>query len=158
MDAVLRAAIFYFILLILVRITGRRTLAQITVFDAVLLLVISEATQSALVLDDDSVTNSFLVIVTLLIIDIALSLLKLRYGALDKLVDGVPTVIVADGALLRDRMHRARIDERDVMEAAREMQGLERLDQIKYAVLEVTGSISVIPKKETGARAANVQE
>jgi uncharacterized membrane protein YcaP (DUF421 family) len=158
MDAVLRAAVFYFILLILVRISGRRTLSQITVFDFVLLLVISEATQSALVVDDDSMTNSFLVIVTLLIIDIGLSLAKLRYESLDKLIDGVPTVIVADGTPLRERMQRARVDEKDVMEAARQLQGLERLDQIKFAVLEVTGGITVVPKKETGTRAANVQD
>jgi uncharacterized membrane protein YcaP (DUF421 family) len=158
MDAVLRAAVFYFILLILVRISGRRTLAQITVFDFVLLLIISEATQSALVVDDDSMTNSFLVIVTLLIIDIGLSLAKLRYESLDKLIDGVPTVIVADGTPLRERMQRARVDENDIMEAARQLQGLERLDQIKFAVLEVSGGITVIPKKETGARAANVQD
>jgi uncharacterized membrane protein YcaP (DUF421 family) len=55
-------------------------------------------------------------------------------------------------------MQKARIDEKDVMEAARQLQGLERLDQIKFAVLEVTGGITVIPKNETGARAANVQE
>jgi uncharacterized membrane protein YcaP (DUF421 family) len=158
MDAVLRAAIFYFILLILVRISGRRTLAQITVFDFVLLLVISEATPNALVVDDDSVTNSLIVIVPLLIIDIGLSVVKVRYETLDKLIDGVPIVIVANGTPLRDRMQRTRIDEKDVMEAARQLQGLERLDQIKFAVLEVTGGIIIIPKKETGTRAANVQE
>jgi uncharacterized membrane protein YcaP (DUF421 family) len=91
-------------------------------------------------------TNSFLVIVTLLIIDIGLSLAKLRYESLDKLIDGVPTVIVANGTPLRERMQRARVDEKDVMEAARQLQGLERLDQIKFAILEAGSGISVVPK------------
>jgi uncharacterized membrane protein YcaP (DUF421 family) len=148
MDAVLRAVVIYGFLLIIFRIAGERTMSSMTTFDFVLLLVISEATQSALVVDDDSMTNSFLVIVTLLIIDIALSLAKLRYESLDKLIDGVPTVIVADGTPLRERMQRARVDEKDVMEAARQLQGLERLDQIKYAVLEVNGGITIIPKRD----------
>jgi uncharacterized membrane protein YcaP (DUF421 family) len=58
-------------------------------------------------------------------------------------------VIVEDGKPLKDRMERARVDESDVLVAARERQGLERLDQIRYAVLERTGEISIIPKQRT---------
>jgi len=145
MDAVLRAAAIYFVLLILFRIAGRRTLAEMTTFDFVLLLIIGEATQQALLGQDFSLTNAFLVIVTLLFLDIVVSIAKSRSQALEKLVDGVPTIIVENGRPLHDRMQKARIDEGDVMEAARRLQGIERLDQIKYAVLEVSGGITVIP-------------
>jgi uncharacterized membrane protein YcaP (DUF421 family) len=62
-------------------------------------------------------------------------------------VDGVPTIIVENGRPLRDHMRKARVDEDDVMEAARRLQGIERLDQIRYAVLEVGGGITVIPRE-----------
>ena len=60
-------------------------------------------------------------------------------------------VILEDGRLLKDRMNKARVDESDIMTAARELQGLERIDQIKYAVLERSGGISIIPKQNSKA-------
>lgn len=146
MDAVLRGASIYLVPLILFRIAGRRTLSEVTTFDFVLLLIIGEATQQALLGEDFSLTNAFLVISTLLAIDVALSIFKQQSVFLDRIIDGVPMVIVVDGRPLRDRMRRARIDERDVMEAARRLRGLERMDQIRLAVLEVSGGITVIPK------------
>ena len=146
MDAVLRAAAIYFVLLVLFRLAGRRTLAELTTFDFVLVLIIGEATQQALLGEDFSVTNAVLVIVTLLFIDIMMSQAKGRSTLFEKLVDGVPTIIVEHGRPLRDRMRKARVDEEDVMEAARRLQGLERMDQIKYAILEVSGGITVIPR------------
>ncbi len=65
---------------------------------------------------------------------------------MSKLLDDVPLIVVDDGRVIEERMKKARISEEDVLEKAREMQGLERMDQIKYAVLERNGSISVIPK------------
>lgn len=147
MDAVLRAAAIYVVLLLAFRIAGRRTLAEMTPFDLVLVFIIGEATQQALLGQDFSVTNAVLVIVTLLFLDIVMSLAKERSGTFEKLIDGVPTIIVADGWPLTERMRRARVDEADVMEAARRLHGIERWDQIKYAVLEVSGGISVIPNE-----------
>jgi uncharacterized membrane protein YcaP (DUF421 family) len=80
--------------------------------------------------------------------DIGLALLKERSPLVEKLIDGVPLVIVEDGRLLEGRMRWARVDEDDVLTAARETQGLERLDQIKYAVLERSGGISIIPRQQ----------
>jgi uncharacterized membrane protein YcaP (DUF421 family) len=148
MDAVLRAAAIYFFLLLLFRIAGPRTLAQLTTFDFVLLLVIAEATQQALLGNDYSVTNAFLVIVTLVIIDILFSLLKEKMPRLEKWIDSVPVVLVEHGHSLRDRMQRARVDEKDILEAARLQHGLERMGQIKYAVLERSGGISIIPEAQ----------
>jgi uncharacterized membrane protein YcaP (DUF421 family) len=146
MDAVVRAVFFYFLLMIVFRISGQRTLSNMTTFDFVLLLVIAEVTQQGLIGQDFSMTQAVLMIVTLVALDIGLSLLKQTFPKLDKLIEGVPLVIVEDGKPLKDRMQRARIDESEVLVAARELQGLERLDQIRYAVLERTGEISIIPK------------
>jgi uncharacterized membrane protein YcaP (DUF421 family) len=133
-------------LLLLFRLDGKRSLAQITTFDIVLLLIIAEAIQQGLLGDDFSVTNAFLVITTLFAIDVGMSLGKRRSKMLDKITEGVPMVLVEDGRPLRDRMGKLRVDKEDILTTARERQGLERMDQIRYAVLERSGGISIIPK------------
>ncbi|VEF11923.1 membrane protein [Pseudomonas fluorescens] len=147
MDSVLRAAAIYLALMVLFKIAGRRSLAELTTFDFVLLMIIGEATQQALLGDDFSLTNSIVVIVTLIALDVGLSLVKQRSGWVSKLIDGGATVIVEDGKILHKRMHHSRLIEADIMEAARSSQGIETLDQIKFAILERNGKISVIKKK-----------
>lgn len=149
MDAVLRASAIYFFLLLIFRLSGKRSIAQITSFDLILLLIISEATQQALLGQDFSLTNAFLVIVTLVGIDIGLSLLKQRSQRIEKILEDEPLIIVEEGRPLLNRMKKVRVDEADVLIAARILQGLERMDQIKYAVLERNGGISIIPKQES---------
>lgn len=150
MDSVFRAVATYLFLMLIFRISGKRSLAQITTFDLVLLLIISEAVQSALLGNDFSMTNSFILVMTLVAMDIGLSLWKQRSRAVAKLMDDVPLVIVEDGRPLKERMDRCRVDEDDVLVAARVQRGLERMDQIKYAVLERSGGISVIAKDDAG--------
>ena len=147
MDTILRAAAIYAALLVVLRIGGKRTLGQTTTFDFVMLLIIAETTQQALLGDDFSVTNALLLIATIVGLDIAFSLMKRRWSKLDRLVEGVPMVIVENGKPLLDRMEKARVDEEDVLAAARESQGLKHMDQIEYAVLERSGGISVVPKR-----------
>jgi uncharacterized membrane protein YcaP (DUF421 family) len=144
-DSILRALAVYTFLLVLFRVAGKRSLTDMTTFDFILLLIISEAIQQALLNDDNSMTNAFIVVTTLVGLNIALSLVKQRSQTLDKLLEGTPVVLVEHGRLLKERMDRVRVDEEDVMHAARQQQGLERLDQIKYAVLERSGGISIIP-------------
>ncbi|KPA91459.1 hypothetical protein PF66_02342 [Pseudomonas asplenii] len=88
MDSVLRAAAMYVALMILFKIAGRRSLAELTTFDLVLLMIIGEATQQALLGDDFSLTNSIVVIVTLIAVDVGLSLLKRRFSTISRLIDG----------------------------------------------------------------------
>jgi uncharacterized membrane protein YcaP (DUF421 family) len=145
MEVILRAAAIYMFLLVVFRIAGKRSFAQLTSFDFVLLLIIAEATQQALIGNDFSVTTAFLIITTLVGIDIGLSLLKQRSSRLEKWIDGVPVILVENGVPLRERMDKSRIDEKDIMTAAREKQGIERMEQIKYAILERSGGISIIP-------------
>lgn len=151
MDSVLRGAVVYLVVLLLFRVTGKRSLAQITTFDFVLLLIIAEAIQQALVDADGSMINAFLTVVTLLTIDIGLSLIKGTSQMIEKVLDDVPLLLIEDGRIHRDRMAKARVDENDVLQAARELQGLERLDQIKYAILERSGGITIVPKRPIAA-------
>ncbi|AUZ45873.1 DUF421 domain-containing protein [Pseudomonas orientalis] len=145
MDSVLRAAAIYLVLLVLFKIAGRRSLAELTTFDLVLLMVIGEATQQALLGDDFSLTNAVLVIVTLIAIDIGFSLVKQRSLWFSRLLDGGPTVVVEQGRVLHERLKRARLDEDDILEAARSSQGILEIRQIRFAILERNGKISVIP-------------
>lgn len=146
MDAVLRTAVIYLFLLVVFRLAGKRTLAEVTPFEFVLLLIIGEGTQQGLLGDDYSVTNALLVVTTFVLIDVILGVAKQKVGWLERAVEGTPVVVFADGEPLLDRMERARIDMSDLMEAARTKQGLESVDQIKFAVLERSGGISIIPR------------
>ena len=152
MDSVLRAFAVYLILLLIFRIAGKRTLSQVTTFDFVLLLIIAEATQQALLGQDYSITNFFLVVCTLLGMDIGLSLLKRRWPRLDLLLEGQPLILVDNGRPLQELMDKARVDKEDILTAARERHGLERMDQIKYAVLERSGGISIVPSEAGGVK------
>ncbi|UFH51667.1 DUF421 domain-containing protein [Pseudomonas sp. KNUC1026] len=148
MDAVLRAAAMYVVLMILFKIAGRRSLAELTTFDFILLLIVGEATQQALLGDDFSVTNAVIIIATLITIDITFSRLKQRYKGLARVLDGGATIIVENGQPLRKRMQEARITEEDVLEAARSNQGIVHMSDIRYAIIERNGSISIIPAKD----------
>jgi uncharacterized membrane protein YcaP (DUF421 family) len=148
MDAILRAFLIYGLLMIIFRITGKRSLAEITSFDLVLLLIISEATQQAMLGDDFSITNALLVIITLFFMDTGLSKIQMRFPKIGPWLEDVPLVLVEDGKLLKHRMYKSRISESDILEAAREKQGLENMEQVKYAVLERTGSISIVPRSQ----------
>jgi uncharacterized membrane protein YcaP (DUF421 family) len=147
MESILRGAATYLFVWIIFRLAGKRTLAQITTFDAVLLLIISETTQAALTDDNNSFTNSILLILTMLGIDVALSHVKLRFPAVEKVMDGVPLVILDSAGLHHEYMDKERVNKDDILHAARELQGLANLDEIQYAVLEQTGDITIVPKQ-----------
>lgn len=146
MNVVISVFAIYFFLLIVLRFAGKRSLAQMTTFDFILLLILSETTQQALVGNDYSLSKAFLAILLIVTAEIALSILKHKVPVLQKWLDGTPIIIVQNGKMLMDRTDKSRIDEEDILAAARETHGLERLDQIKYAVLETSGAISIIPK------------
>lgn len=156
MDTVIRSLIIYFVLWALLRASGRRTLGKLTSFDLVLLLVIGGATQRALLGQDYSVTNALLVIMTLVVTDVALSLLQRDFPPLSRIFNGEPMIVVEDGQPLLWRLKHARLTADQVLESARRAHGLERMEQIKYAVFEANGEISIIPYP-SGRPAAAVQ-
>lgn len=145
MDTVLRSAAVYMFLLVIFRISGKRSLSQITTFDFILLLIISEATQQALVGNDFSIVNTFVVIASLVVFDVMFSWMENRWPAFGRVVGGLPVVIVDHGRILEDRAKREGVTLTEILTAGRETHGLERLEQIKYAILERHGGISVIP-------------
>lgn len=145
MDTVIRAAVIYVILLVLMRLAGRRTLAEVSTFDFILLLVIGGTTQRALLGQDYSVANAFIVVVTLVLIDVVLSLIERDHPEFSKLVNGSPMIVVEDGRLLHDRLRWSRLTEGEILSAARRRHGIERLQDIKFAILEASGDISIIP-------------
>jgi uncharacterized membrane protein YcaP (DUF421 family) len=145
MDSVVRITIIYFFLLIIFRISGKRTLAESTPFDMVVLLIIGDLVQEAVVDSDHSLTNCILVVTTLMLFEITLTMLKFRSEKVDAVIDGLPLILVNQGRVLKDRLDKAKVKEEDIIEAGRVNHGLERMDQIKYAVLEARGEISIVP-------------
>jgi uncharacterized membrane protein YcaP (DUF421 family) len=147
-DDVLRAVALYVVLILLFRMSGKRTLGQVTTFDFVLLLVVGEATQQALLGEDFSIVHAAVVITTLIGLDRASDYFSWRFGPFKRVTESVPLVLLADGELLRDVMAKEHLSEDDILSAARSIRGLERLDQIKYAVMETSGGISIVPKDD----------
>lgn len=146
MELVLRAGAVYLLLLVFLRLTGKRALAQLTTFDFILLLMIGEATQQALLADDFSITGAALVIATLIALNRVSDLIAWRFPRADRLLNDSAVVLVENGEPIDERLRRYRISREEILEQARANAAVERMDQIKYAVLERTGAISIIPK------------
>lgn len=145
MDIVFRVLILYLVLMILLRASGRRALSELTGFDLVLLLIVAEVTDNAL-LGQFSFMQAVLVIVTLFVIDIGFSLWKQKSARVAKYLEGTPVVVVDHGRCLRERMDYLRISEDEVLQAARLHKGLTALEEIRFAVVESSGKISIIPE------------
>ncbi|HET9618451.1 MAG TPA: YetF domain-containing protein [Pseudolabrys sp.] len=150
MDSVIKAAIVYFALWAIIRISGRRTLGEMSAFDLVLFMIIGGSTQRAITGQDYSLTNALLLVATFIVIDIALSFVELRSPFMRRVFNGMPMILVENGVVMTARMRRARITEDNILEAARKLQGLERIDQIKFAILEATGVITIVPAVQAG--------
>ncbi len=146
MDGVLRGAVIYLILFVLFRVFGKRTLAQVTPFDFVVLLIVGEATQQALLGDNFSITQAAVVIATLLLLERLWDLLAWRFPRFRRVAESRPLVLMVDGVLDRQAMRRVQDTEEDILQAARAGPGVERMDQIKHVVLESTGGLSIIPR------------
>jgi uncharacterized membrane protein YcaP (DUF421 family) len=149
MQAFLHTLIIYVFLLALFRITGKRTLSELSTFDFILLLIIGEATQNALIGDDYSLTTGMTVILTLGLLDLGLSILKKKYKSIEKITEGTPLVLVSHGQMQEEYLRKTHVTEDDILQSARAVQGLERMEQIKYAVLEPSGGISIIPMESS---------
>ena len=150
MNPVLRGIAVYLFLLIVFRIMGKRTLNEATTFDLVLLLIISEVTQQGLVGEDFSLTMAAVLICTLMGMDLILTLAKKASPFFGRVTEGASLIIVDNGKALKKRMDKTKVDEEDIMQAARLTFGLERIDEIKYAVLEKDGTITIIPFDRSG--------
>ncbi len=150
MEIILRAAAIYMALLVMFRLLGKRSLSQLSAFDLIVFLIISEAVQNALVDDEKSVVVGLTIALTFVMLDLGLSLLKRRFPGFETLAEGLPVGLVERGRPIEAHMRKTRITQEDILEAARLSQGLERMAQIRYAVLETNGSISIIPSHDGG--------
>lgn len=148
MNPVIKGVIIYCFILLIFRFMGKKNLAETTTFDLVLLLIISETTSNALSGNDYSLTTCLLLVCTLAGLDFMLGKIKLKYPKLDKVVDGVPLILVEKGRPMTNRMRLAGVDENDILEAARMSQGIGKMMEIRYAVLEKDGTISIIPEDQ----------
>ena len=150
-EIVLRTLAIYLVILVGLRLAGKREIGQMTVFDLVVLLLIANAVQNAMVGPDTSLAGGVLAAVVLLVLDVLISRLGLRFPRLRRLVQGNPTLLVLHGEVIKDHMRREGIDEETLMTALRE-HGIVDLQSVEMAVLEIDGSISVVPAGGTTRR------
>ena len=111
----------------------------------VILLIVGEATQQALLGEDFSVVHAAVVITTLLVLSRVFDYLSWRYDWFQRATESVPVVLVDNGRPLDEVLRRHRLSEEDILTAGREAHGIERMDQVKWAVMETSGGISVVP-------------
>jgi len=126
------------------RLMGKRELGQMTVFDLIVILLIANAVQNAMTGPDFSVQGGLLAAAVLLLGNYLVSLIPLRGRRWGRLLGGTPTVLIQDGHFVDPHLRRERIDRDDVEMAMRE-HGIDSVKDVKLAVLEVDGSISVVP-------------
>ena len=148
-ELVLRAVIIYVAFFIGLRIFGKREIGQFTVFDLVLILLVANALQPAMTGPDTSVTGGLILIASLLLVNRALALVRARVPAIDALINPQPTVIARDGKWIPENFAKEDLSVEDAEMALRE-HGVEKVDEVRLAVLEEDGSISVVPKDDGG--------
>ena len=149
MEIVVRAAVAYLLLLFSIRLIGRRTASQMAPFDLVVLFMFGGITITAVLGNEHSMVAAFSAISTIGLMHVLVSWLKARFDWFGRMVDGTPVVVFENGAFHDDRMRWLRLTPQDVMAAARQ-RGLQRLAQIRYAVAERDGKISVVAQDEGG--------
>jgi uncharacterized membrane protein YcaP (DUF421 family) len=148
MRTIIYAIIGYFFLLLTVRLLNRRPGAQMTPFEFVIIFLIGGVSILATVGDDHSVINGVCAVTTIAFLHRTVSWLRERFPTLGAIIDGTPLVLIQNGEWQSEAMQKTMVDEIDVMAAAR-AQGLRSLHEIKYAVRERNGGISII--KRAGA-------
>lgn len=140
---ILRCTIVYILLLLALRLTGKRQFGQFTPFDFAVLLVVSNAVQNAMIGPDTSLVGGLIGAATLLVLNFIVSVLSTRYGFLQREILGVPTILIDDGHLIMENLHREHVNADEVLMAMRE-HGIEDISTVRHAVLETDGTISIV--------------
>jgi uncharacterized membrane protein YcaP (DUF421 family) len=140
-----RTALVYLAVFIGLRIAGKRQLGQMTVFDLVVILLIANAVQNAMTGPDFSVQGGILAALVLVILNRVVALLRLRGGLWGRFIEGTPTVLVEDGDLIEPHLRREGLEKPELEMVVRE-HGIDSLHDVKLAVLETDGSISIVPR------------
>ncbi len=143
-DIALRTAAVYLLMVIGFRLFGKREVGQFTLFDLVLVLLVANAVQPAMTGPDSSLLGGFIIVVVLLALNWIVGWARLRSPLFRHLVESQPTIIGRDGSWLPGAMRREGVDEDEAEMALRE-HGLSDVSQVKLAILELDGTISIVP-------------
>ena len=144
---VLRSAVIYVVLLVGLRIFGKREVGQFTLFDLVLVLLVANAVQPAITGPDTSLAGGLVIVLTLFGLNAIVALLRLRSPMLRRLTEGEATVIARDGHWIDAALRREELEPEDCMMALRE-HGFADVADVALAVLETDGTISVVPRDQ----------
>jgi uncharacterized membrane protein YcaP (DUF421 family) len=139
-----RTAAVYLVILVGLRLAGKREIGQMTVFDLVVLLLLANAVQNAMVGPDTSLVGGLVAAIVLLLFNSGVAQLRLRWPRLRRLVEGTPTLLVLHGEVIPDHLRREGVDQ-ETLEAALREHGVADLNDVEMAVLEIDGSISIVP-------------
>lgn len=146
MDIVIRATFAFLFVLFLTRIVGRRELSSLEPFDLIMLVMLGDLVQQGVTQNDFSVTGLVLAGGTIALLTVAVSYASFRFRVLRPALEGYPVILVQDGKPIDRNMSRNRITHDELAAAAR-MQQVDSIDDIRWAVLETSGQISIIPKQ-----------
>jgi uncharacterized membrane protein YcaP (DUF421 family) len=145
MDLVWRTVYVFVLILIVTRAVGRRELSSMEPFDLILLVVIGDLVQQGVTQSDNSLTGTTTVIATMAVLVVFTAWLGFRFARLRPILEGHPTLLVADGEILRANLRRQRVTVEELRAEAR-MQSIASLDDVRFAVLETNGKISFISR------------
>ena len=143
-EIALRAFVVYVALFAAFRLLGKRQLGQLAIHDLVFLLLVSNAVQPAVTGPDSSLLGGIVVIVTLGLLNVLVARLEL-FSFFHHLLLPQPTIVIRDGHYLEEAMRREQVD-RDIVDASIREHGMEDVADVELGVLEVDGTISVVPK------------
>ena len=148
-EKIARAGIIYFFILLAFRFTGKRQVGQLTPFDLVVLLIISNVVQNAIIGPDNSLTGGVIGAITILALNYVVVELSFRFKGVRRLLEAQPTLLVHNGRVLQENLKKERVTMDELLAALRRS-GLASPEHVRFAVLEETGSISVIPRTTSG--------
>ena len=153
MEIVVRAAVIFFFLWVVTRAVGRATLGELSTFELLLYVTMGDLVQQSVTQQDYSITGGVLAVGTFALLTTALSWTQWRFPRMRPLIMGRPVLIMADGECDEHAMRRQRVTITDLLVAMRE-QGIERTEDVQYAVLEADGRISFFTRQHEGASGA----
>jgi uncharacterized membrane protein YcaP (DUF421 family) len=146
MGTILRATIAYWVLLFVLRLLGRRAASQLSPFELIVMFLLGGMSIQSIVSDDRSLITAMVGILTIALNHFAVSAIKQRFVTFRKLVDGTPIVVAQDGVVDTRLLHGLRMVEEDLMAAARQ-KGMTSLDEVRLAIVERDGSITLFERQ-----------
>ena len=147
-EIIVRATVVYIAVVLALRVTGRRSLGQRNAVDLVLILIVANAVQNAMIGSDTSLIGGLIAAATLFFVDALFGRVSNRSERVERYFSGSPVVLVNHGQMLEVNMRKEHISPIELEEALRE-HGIEDIGQVKTAILEIDGSLSVVPGDAT---------